>query len=90
MATHPHFFATICAVGQGRGGNSPELSNTCVCKQALKGKVCLFEGVRVLEGYQYVFAFKTRIISMHTPFYIGFIFDAAQENGWLLIEVELK
>lgn len=25
---------------------------------------------------------------MHTPFYIGFIFDAAQENGWLLIEVK--
>lgn len=50
----------------------------------------MFEGVQVLEGYQYVFAFKTSIISMHTPFNIGFIFDAAQENGWLLKEVELK
>lgn len=46
----------------------------------------MFEGVQVfeLELYQYVFAFKTMIISMHTPFNIGFIFDAAQETVWLL------
>lgn len=58
----------------------------------LKGKVCMFEGVQVfkLEVYQYVLAFKTMIISMHAPFNIGFIFDAAQENVWLLTEVQLK
>lgn len=45
----------------------------------------MLEGVQVfkLEVYQYLFTFKSMIISKHTSFNITFIFDAAQENIWL-------